>query len=187
MAFDSTYLTKTLGQMRVKGEASMVGGVWHPDQPGNACLSIQEGLDIKAVPKAASMLEMVAWQPCMKHRAALSVCSVPVETNFKGPHASIRSQAYMLQAIGLAAEAANGLLEGLIFDAHGSHQAVRRLLHGDTSVLPEDQLSQIPFFRDLTYRDLPCCCIPNLPIKIAIYQNQPVHGMPGICALDVCE
>ena len=100
LAFDATYLTSTLTQMQLNNVRGMVGGIWSPDQPSNAFLPLDDELDFNKVVKAASVLEMLVWDPTMKKKIPLPICEVPLQHNFSGTGASHRGNWYMAGLVG---------------------------------------------------------------------------------------
>ena len=92
----------------------------------------------------------------------------------------------MMQIVGSFMDSAP-YVKCLIFDGHGSHQFIRRTLHGDfasggVQILPED-LQDLPCWRDVTHEALPKHALPRLPVQICKFQGQPIWGLPGPCAL----
>ena len=122
------------------------------------------------------------WCPSSKQKCPLSVCELPVEHHFGGPHAEFRGNLYMLEIVGSVLEKANGCVAGLVFDAHGTHSYLKRLLHGQLEGLPQEA-TQAPWFKTLTFKQLPENDLPRLPISVAHFQDQPVWAIPGICNL----
>ena len=130
MAFDSTYLTTTLAQMELQNEVGLVGGVWGADGMDQSFLNLEDDFDVAKVVKATSLLEAVIWDPAALRKIPLSVCCVPVETNFTGPGSTIRGSYFMLELMGKILQEGGCLLRAVTFDAHGSHSLIRRILHG---------------------------------------------------------
>ena len=170
--------------MKVRNKACLIGGVWSPETPENSCIPMEGEIDVRGIPKASTMVEFIGWQPSTKRKNPLSLMSLPLIHSFGGPNSGLRGQLYMLQTVGTFVQHSDGLVAALIFDAHGSHQMVRRLLHGDTSCVRRDLLNNVPFFSELSYELLPETTFPRLPIKVAMYRGEPFFGIPGICVLD---
>ena len=182
-AFDCTYITATLCQLQLNKHRGLVGGIFRPDAPQNAFLSLEEDLDVSTVPRAGTMLEMVCWDPAADRKNVLSVCSLPVESNFQGPGSTSRGAWFMLDLIGRILEHGAIYLQGVTFDAHGSHSIIRRMLHGQTNGISMEDVATMPFWKELKFQPLPECCLPRLPIQLAIYRGRPIFGIPGICLL----
>ena len=72
----------------------------------------------------------------------------------------------------------------LAFDAHPSHQFVRRCLAGQTSIIDQERLKKIPCFGKLQQRPMPEHGLPRLPVNIVCYEGDPIWGLPGPCAWD---
>ena len=184
MAFDATYLTNTLSQMRLHGQRGLVGGTWSPGPEGsrNAFCSMEdEDVDVTGIVKSSTMLEFLCWCPTSRRKCPLSVCSLPVEHNFAGAGAGQRGNFYMLEVVGQVMSKNGGGVKALVFDAHGTHQHIRRVLHGQVGNIPASDLKAIPFFGELSYEDLPQTSLPRLPIKVAKHGGEIVYGIPGVC------
>ena len=84
--------------------------------------------------------------------------------------------------------AASPFVRCLIFDGHGSHQFVRRALHGDFSGSKDQitaaDLKNLSCWKDITYVALPEHALPRLPIQICKLQGDVIWGLPGPCAPD---
>lgn len=182
LAFDATYLTSTLTQMQLNNVRGMVGGIWSPDQPSNAFLPLDDELDFNKVVKAASVLEMLVWDPTMKKKIPLPICEVPLQHNFSGTGASHRGNWYMAGLVGSVMAKSNNLIKGVVFDSHGTHGYIRKLLHGQVEGLEMEDVRNLPWFGKLEYTPLPECCLPRLPIAIAKHEGETVLGIPGCCS-----
>lgn len=149
-AFDCTYVTRTLQQCQIHGKRGMVGGIFRLEESDNPWLSLdnEEGIDISKVVRAAQMLEMLLWDPSAIHKTTLSVCSLPIETNFSGPGSTQRGCWFMVELIGRVLHESDHLVKGLVFDAHGSHSVIRRVLHGQLQSVDLDTLKSLPFWQD---------------------------------------
>ena len=182
LAWDFTYLTSTVSQMVLNGQHGLVGSVWDPQDTASSFLSLEHEIDMKSITKAKTMLETIVWDPSLKKRHTLSVCSLPVQHNFQGQGAHNRGNFYILQCIGQIMEKSGGLVKALCFDSHGAHLFARKVLHGELSGLDAEDLSQVPFFGKLVYEQVDSG-LPRFPIKIARYNKDIVWGMGGICIL----
>lgn len=184
LAFDCTYLTTTLTQLCLHGQKGMVGGQWLPDQVSNSFINLsEESVNIKSICKASTMLELLAWDPTMQLKRPLSVLSLPIPHAFGGTHATNRGNFFMLNVIGQAMLASNGVVRALVFDGAGTHQYIRKVLHGQISGLNLDDLKQVPWFNELKWEALPQTCLPRCPIEICKWRGEHVTALPGICAL----
>ena len=169
----------------LNNERGMVGGMWFPDDTSNSFLNLEESVDFAKVLKSSSMLETVIWDPNLRKRITVPICSLPVQHMFGGVGASHRASWYILSAMGKIMNHSNGVLRGLCFDSHGSHGYVRRALHGQISSGGGKaglDLSDIEFFKDLTFEEVETP-LPRFPIAIAKYQGSVVWGLCGVCAL----
>ena len=149
-AFDCTYITRALQQCQMHSERAMIGGIYTLDKSNNAWLSLESDkpIDLSLVVRAASMMEVVVWDPCAVQKVTLSACSLPIETNFSGPGSTMRGSWFMLELVGQILAHSDHLIKGLVFDAHGSHSLIRRALHGQTDSINMESLLTLPFWKD---------------------------------------
>ena len=182
MAFDSTYLTTTLAQMQLHNSVGLVGGVWGPDGMDQSFLNLDDDIDVGKVVKASSLLEAVVWDPAALRKIPLSVCCVPVETNFTGPGSTLRGSYFMLELMGKILQESGNLLSAVTFDAHGSHSLIRRILHGQLSDVNLDDVKKMTFWKDFTFEPL-LHDLPRLPIQKCMHKGEPFFGIPGVCFL----
>ena len=184
VSFDCTYLTQTLCQMQLHEKRGLIGGTWYPDRQENAFIPLDgQDINVRTIAKSSTMLEFVGWDPSAKKRGALSFLAMPIEHRFAGAGSSIRSGVYMMNTIGRLMAESNDVIKCLVFDGHGSHQMIRKALHGQPTGLDPDDLAQLPFFGQLQIEDLWDHMLPRLPIKIVRYKGETVNGLPGICSL----
>ena len=185
MAFDGTYLTKSINQLKLHDSYGLVGGVWDPWREDAAWVDLnQDGLDVRGLPKASTMLEFVCWDPGMYKKSTLSVCSMPMAADFGGVHAEKKGQWSILEVVGRVMKASGHCIRGLVFDAHGSHALVRKVLSGQLVDVNKDQLNAVPWFSELRFCPLPSTVMPRLPIQLAMHEGEAVFGLPGPCNLD---
>lgn len=162
----------------------MVGGVWGPEGVDQSFLNLDDGdIDMAQVVKAATVLEMVVWDPSALRKLPLSVCAVPIETNFSGPGSTMRGCWFMIDLLGRILEQSGSFLRAITFDAHGSHSVIRRVLGGQMQGVNQDDLAKLGFWKDLQWRDLPEHPLPRLPIKVCLHKGEPIYGIPGVCDL----
>eukprot|EP00435_Cladocopium_sp_Y103_P020860 s3829_g5.t1 len=180
VAFDSTYLTATLSQMTLHTKRGLVGGTWKPEAMDQAFVSLEgEDLDIGTISKSANMLEFLTWDPTSRTKCTVPLLTLPVEHSFQGTNAGMRGNWYMLETVGRFMAANQGVVKALIHDAHGSHNLVRQVLHGQVDDIPDKDLKNVPFFGELTFEPLPQHCLPRLPIMLAKHQGEYVYDIPG--------
>ena len=84
LGFDATYLLRTVSQFRMNNEVGLIGGPWSPGQEELCFVNIESMR--KDMERAPVMYEFLAWDPCGKHRGALSIASMPM--NLKAPKSS---------------------------------------------------------------------------------------------------
>ena len=76
LAFDATYLLKTMAQLRLDNSVGLVGGPWTPSDEALAWIDFDR-YD-KDAPKAQIMYEFLAWDPNSPKRQSFSVASMPM-------------------------------------------------------------------------------------------------------------
>ena len=182
MAFDATYLTATLCQMRLHGQRGLVGGMFSTDNDQSCFFPMKDDVEFLSIPKASTMLECLAWEPNLEHKLPLAVASIPVQHSFAGAGATHRGNFYMLEVLGKVLDASAGLVLGVVFDAAGQHQYVRRLVHGCLDGLPMEAIQQLPFWKEIQYECLPKHPLPRLPIQICKIKGQTFWALCGICS-----
>ena len=183
MIFDSTYITTTLCQMQLHGHRGLVGGTWGAQSTSNAWVDLEsEDLDVGTVQKSSTMLECILLDPSARHKAPLSVASIPVEHNWTSANAGMRGNLYILELLGMILKKEGGCVKALVCDSHGTHQHLKHIMFGNLSVMPEEDLKKIPWFGELTAEPLPSTNLPHLPIKIMKHSGEVVWHIPGACA-----
>lgn len=75
------------------------------------------------------------------------------------------------------------LVKGLTFDGHHAHRFLKEALYGSFNKLDVDKLSELPFWKDVTYAPIPRHCIPHLPLQICMFQGESIWGLAGACSL----
>lgn len=88
---------------------------------------------------------------------------------------------YVLQTVGRFMAFSQQTVKALIFDAHGSHQMLRRILHGCPTGTDPSDLKDIPFFGSLEFEEVWENVLPRMPIKLCKYEGDYVYAIPGIC------
>ena len=165
------------------GKVGLVGGAFDPDKEGQAFVDLeQDDTDTHGIVRASSMLEVLCWDPCGTVKAPLSVASLPLESALGGA-GSQRSGWIMLEIIGQILESSGKVVKGITFDAHGSHQIIRKVLHGQFQDISEESIKNTPFFKELVFIPLPKNDLPRLPIQVCLHQKEPFYGQTGPCSL----
>lgn len=183
MAVDATYLTATLAQLELAGKRGMAGGIWTPENPSNTFVELNESLDVSNIRKGANMCECLLWDPAAVVKCPLSVNATPIEHNFGGAGSSYRGNIYMLSLIGAVMKESQSCVKGLLYDGHGSHTYMKRILQGETRNIPWDDIRRIPWFGTLRFEPLPEHGLPRLPVKLVYDGDEVVWGLPGVCDL----
>jgi hypothetical protein len=133
------------------------------------------------------MMTFLAWDPSAMQKAPLTYCSLPVRHSFKGAE-KYKGNWTILEIVGriMESDARSGkTIRGLVFDAHGSHAFVRRVIFGDFEDVCRESVKKVPFFRHLEHRELPNHRLPRLPLRIALYEGEPIFCMVGPCFSDL--
>lgn len=178
VAFDCTYLTKSLCQLKLGNNFAMVGGVYGGDDRDQSFLPINEELEVQKVIKASSMLEVVAWDAAGLRKLPLSACSCPIETNHSGPGATSRGAWFVVNILSKILGPSGSTVRAVVFDAHGSHSIVRKIFHGEE--VPREELDGLAFWDEISYKPLPPCSLPRLPTKVCLHRGEPIYGIPGV-------
>lgn len=185
VAFDETYLTRTLCQMKIGGRVGLVGGAWLPASSSSCFLPLDKGdIDVKGTPKASTMLHFLGWCPSSPKKTPLSLCSMPVEHSRQTMKGAVRGKWLLLEICGKFMEQSQGTVKALVFDGHTCHVYIRKLLHGQTDDIDMDEVREIPFFKDLVYEPVPVNCLPHFPMRIARQgrDGECIWGLGGVCA-----
>ena len=181
MAFDATYLTKTLNQITLHGRTAIIGGAWEVSCGANAWVDLdQESVDVKGIPRATSMTEFVVWDPCANSKVALPVCSLPMQPNYGGVRSEKKARWCVLELVGKVL-ASSAVVRGIVFDAHASHILVRKVVFGQMQDVDLDAVGQIPFFKEIRHVPLPSNCLPRLPIEVCYIGKDSFFALPGPC------
>jgi hypothetical protein len=93
----------------------------------------------------------------------------------------------MLKVVGRLLQESSWLVKGLTFDAHESHCFFREALMGHFERLDPDQLQDIPWFKDLSYKDLPLHGLPRLPVRFCMDHGEVIWPLQGPCHLDILD
>ena len=146
--------------MVLEGERGLLGGCWTPEAPKNAWIGMENAdLDVKGMSRAELMMHFTTWDPAGRKKVPLSLCSVPLDKSFADSTGnSARGSYAMLHLLGQILSKDSGCVIGVCFDAHGSHQWIRKILHGQHEAqngVDPAVVASIPFFCDLTFTDLP--------------------------------
>ena len=184
MAFDATYLTKSLCQLRLHERHGLVGGVWEAGSEDQCFVDLEDqAVDARLISKAPSVLHFLCWNPSSPKKIPIAVCSLPVPYSYGGVHSEKRGQWQILEAVGRTLAESHQLVRGIVFDAHGSHALVRRLMHGQLDDICMAEVENIAWFSKLTWRPLPTTSLPRCPIQLCFDgSGEVVYGLPGPCA-----
>ena len=64
-------------------------------------------------------------------------------------------------------------------DNHGSHRFIKQLMLGIKTSLPEKTLTDVPFFGQLSYEQMPSSVISNLCFSQPFFKGEPVFALNG--------
>lgn len=172
-----------MAQLELHKEYGLIGGVWGPDETDQSFLKLGSDLNVRNVVKAASVLEMILWDPSSVKKTSLPACTVPIETNFSGPSSTIRGCVFFLELMGKMLNQSGTTIRALAFDAHGSHSLIRRLLFGQVQPKDLEEIKKFEFWNELSWQELPCSILPRLPVKLCIHRGDVFFPLPGVCSL----
>lgn len=117
VCFDCTYLSPTLCQLRLRDKAGLVGGAWTSHSPMNAFLDLEQDIDLKQTVRSTQILEFIGFDASAKHKAPLSLCSLPIETSHTvGYQSSYRGNLYMAEVVGRLMQQSGGAILALVYD-----------------------------------------------------------------------
>ena len=88
----------------------------------------------------------------------------------------------VLLSVGILMQAGGWLIQGLAFDGHFSHGYLKESLFGVFHKCNPKLLADIPFWSQVTWKNLPRHCLPHLPLKICMFEDLPIWGLSGACA-----
>lgn len=202
--FDRTYLSSAVQLCHTSRGHTLCGGAHRPPhfiQEDQSQIVIrrekgQEQFRTSDLIRANEMESIVCWDTSRQHSNCFEVSAMPVTSaaaRMKEFEASLtnpknkRGQFETCHRIGMILQHCESI-RFLICDSHGSHEWVKKLMLGMNISLPESLQSQIPFFKDLVYHDLPKCNIV-LGYRSASYKGEAVFWMPGPqhLAKNLCE
>lgn len=92
----------------------------------------------------------------------------------------------MLNVVGRLMAQAVWIVRYIAFDAHCAHGWFREALFGYLETLKPCDLLRVPFFSKIKHKKLPQHALPNLPCKLAMYEDLPVIPLPGVCFFGHC-
>lgn len=81
MAFDHTYLLKSIQQIQFRGRRGLIGGPWLPNNSSQAWIPLDEDegrLFKTKTEKAGLMLETLVWDANAAKKRCVSFCSMPM-------------------------------------------------------------------------------------------------------------
>lgn len=94
-------------------------------------------------------------------------------------------QKEVLLSIGRLMEAGAWVIRGITFDGHFAHGYLKECLYGHFCKLNPADLESVPFWSKVSWTELPRHALPHLPLKICVYDDEPIWGLAGPCFLEV--
>lgn len=91
----------------------------------------------------------------------------------------------MLLLLGKVLASGSWTIQGITFDGHNAHAYIKECLYGHFEKLDQNALAEVPFWSSVRYEDLPHHCLPHLPLKICMVDDEPIWPLAGPCILDV--
>jgi len=137
-------------------------------------------------PLASEIESCLVWDCTRHHSLTLEIGAFPVQSaaarddrfESESDQAKKRGNWETLCRIGEILQACESV-KHVIADSHGSHAWLALWLTGQPVPLSDHLKSLIPFFKDLTFIDLPIVCFP-LGTRIAMKGNASIHFWSGI-------
>eukprot|EP00434_Breviolum_minutum_P026649 symbB.v1.2.023553.t1/scaffold2162.1/size87430/2 len=103
--------------LRLHDKAGLVGGAWTSHSPMNAFLDLEQDIDLKQTVRSTQILEFIGFDASAKHKAPLSLCSLPIETSHTvGYQSSYRGNLYMAEVVGRLMQQSGGAILALVYD-----------------------------------------------------------------------
>lgn len=184
LAMDATYLLRATCQYFLNGKAGVLGGCW-------STVSSEAFLPFDTVRsnvnKAPVMQEFLCWDPCGFKKRTLSLASMPM--SLAAPKSDDQDtlthagNMEMLRVLSQVLEKASWLVKGIVMDGHHSHRYVKECLLGSFNKVNPSILSELPFWKEVTYKDLPKHCLPRLPLRLCFHDNEAIWLLGGPCTL----
>ena len=87
----------------------------------------------------------------------------------------------MLTSVGKFLGCGAWLIRGIAFDGHLANTFLREALRGHFKSLAQSDLATLAFWRDVTFDDFPAHNLPRLPVKICLYEGEPLWAIAGPC------
>lgn len=85
--------------------------------------------------------------------------------------------------MGTALEAAAWLVAAVTLDGHHAHHYVKEALYGVFNKLAPEALQSVPFWRDVSWKDMPRHALPRLPVRLCMHSNEAIFCFGGPCNL----
>ena len=120
--------------------------------------------DATTLDYAHEICEFLLFNPVIKTKPRLSVASVPTSYQSTGKE--------MLYMVGQTMLHAGFCVKCIVFDNASTHSLVKCMLLGLDHGLSEEEMQQMPFWRDLQYIDFPGCSIPRWPFRKPTVNNE---------------
>ena len=114
---------------------------------------------------------------------SLSVClsTVSLSIIMYSIYFDAHSPQEMLMVVSRVMSAGAWAIKGIAMDGHHAHRYLKECLLGVFEKLDPAALSEMPFFKDLKYQDMPKHVLPRLPVRLCLYEDETVWCLGGPC------
>ena len=189
--FDNTYLRQELNIVKTVEGIGLVGGCWRPkgDPIGNQSFiplgTTKLKVDLEGVERAAEMFDFVIMDSTRTDDNTHSLCNIPMShkaSSAGDDNMTERGKWEVIHNVGKIMYHAGKAVKVLSFDNHASHAYVKKMLLGHNKDIKNSvRMKTVPYFCDITYRNLPETTLPRLPFKIPVYKGDSIWLTPGPC------
>ena len=195
MAFDRTYVSACSQLASTTQGHVLLGGCHRPrdfalPDESQAVIKARDGTEQTVVLRkkrtlATEVESCVVWDSSRRHSPTFELASFPCcpaacrdnrfEENAVDPRK--RGNWEVLCRLGEVLMGAPSV-KHIIADAHGSHRFLGLWMLGLDVPLSDELKSLVPFFRELSFQDLPLCCFP-IGCRVAYIGKDSLHWFPG--------
>ena len=196
LAFDRTYLSKSLQLIHGEETSMLVGGCHRPahfELPSEAHLQLLQENGAPQfyakddVQRANEMESYLLWDPTKKTTAVVEVGCYPchaaacIDRRFEhamnGLTKNVRGKWETLARLGSVLDNLQSV-RIILCDGAGAHEWAHQLLLGKPCSVPGEVLESVPFWQKLKNKDLPSAPFPILH-RLVLVDNVSLHYVPG--------
>ncbi|CAE7640327.1 unnamed protein product, partial [Symbiodinium microadriaticum] len=141
------------------------------EQAGQATTVHPMTYDAANLHYAMEMLECLVWDPAVPRIPRYSLCCVPMGYKCSGRD--------MLEIIGRIMESAGSRIRTLVMDNHSTHGLLKSFLKGFPENLTAREIAALPFWRHVTFEDLPESPLPRFPYRRPMLRGEALLALNG--------